>query len=146
MICLHEKTLKSKLSSLTWCASCVVLHAYISDHHDRRKQSSFDSKMNFNAERSLSLRNIFPRLSGSHLKALARCTKTVAFLLQGGPVSSLIAEREAGQFREPRDQAQTCWTLSEARSGLYQRRILRPRPQFSAFIKFDILFFAFSQH
>ena len=39
-------------------------------------------------------------------------------------------------------RAYTFWTLSEARSRLYQRRFLRPRPHFAAFFKLYIFSFA----
>ncbi len=48
-----------------------------------------------------------------------------------------LDQSPTGSFR-----AYTFWTLSEARSRLYQRRFLRPRPHFSAFLKFYIFSFA----
>ena len=42
---------------------------------------------------------------------------------------------QTGFFR-----AYTFWTLSEARSRLYQRRFLRPRPHFSAFFELYTFF------
>ena len=54
-----------------------------------------------------------------------------------GKISVSRYVEPTGSFRVPIFQ-----TLSEARSQLYQRRFLRPRPHFSAFFKLYIFSFA----
>ena len=88
----------------------------------------------------MSLRNsAYPRIFRCGIGLCHQMPRSVKFTCQAisPSIRRIVVLSPSGSFR-----AYTFWTLSEARSRLYQRRFLRSRAHFSAFFKLYIFSFA----